>query len=227
LLAVHGVPGRDGLVGPLGVVVDRGLRVVGRLRAEQLGAEEAGLHQHRADPERRDLGSQRLDPALDPELGGGIGGAELLANDAGGRGDRDEEAGALGAQDRQDRAGDVHGAEQGGLDLGPDVLGADLLEEPGVEVAGVVDQHVDAAEPFDGGARGVLGVGGVGDVELDGQEVVVRSERRADPLGVASGGDDGVADGQGGRGDVDAHPAPRTGDEPHLLVSHLSALPSG
>ena len=81
------------------------------------------------------------------------------------------QAGALGAHDRKDRAGDVHRAEQGGLDLRPEVLGADLLEEPGVEVAGVVDQHVDASEPVDGSLDGRLGVGGVGDVELDGQEV--------------------------------------------------------
>ena len=56
------------------------------------------------------------------ELGGGVRGAELLADDAGGRGDRDDEAGALGAHDREDRAGDVHRAEQGGLDLRPEVL---------------------------------------------------------------------------------------------------------
>ena len=94
-------------------------------------------------------------------------------DDARGRGDRDDQAGVLGAHDRKDRAGDVHRAEQGGLDLRPEVLRADLLEEPGVEVARVVDQHVDASEPFDGCLDGRLGVGGVGDVELDGQEVVV------------------------------------------------------
>jgi hypothetical protein len=82
------------------------------------------------------------------------------------------------------------------------------------------------AEPFHGGARGVLGVGEAGDVELDGQEVVVRAKRRADPLGVASGGDDGVASGQGGLGDVDAHAAAGARSEPNLLVSHPSALPS-
>ena len=49
------------------------------------------------------------------------------------------QAGALGAHDRKCRAGDVDRAEQGGLDLRPEVLRADLLEEPGVEVARVVD----------------------------------------------------------------------------------------
>jgi hypothetical protein len=119
----------------------------------------------------------------------------------------------------------VHRAEQGGLDLGPEVLGADLLEEPGVEVAGVVDQHIDPAEALHCGRDGRLGVGGVGDVELDDQEVVVGAEGSADPLGVAAGGDHGVTGGQGGLDDLDAHAAAGTGDEPNLLVSHASALP--
>ena len=71
---------------------------------------------------------------------------------------------------------------------------------------------------------GGLGVGGVGDVELDDQEVVVLADRRADLLGVAAGGDDRVTGGQGGLGDVDAHAAAGAGDEPNLLVSHAGAL---
>ena len=90
----------------------------------------------------------------------------------------DDEPGALGAHDGQHGAGDVQRAEQVGLDLRPEVLGADLLEEPGVEVAGVVDQHVDAAEPSTAACDGRLGVGGVGDVELDGQQVVVLAQGR-------------------------------------------------
>ena len=53
----------------------------------------------------------------------------------------------------------------------------DLLEEAGVEVAGVVDQHVDPAEPLDGGVHGGLCAGGIGDVQGDGQQVVVRTDR--------------------------------------------------
>jgi hypothetical protein len=103
-------------------------------------------------------------------------------------------------------------------------LGGDLLEEPGVEVAGVVDQHVDAAEPFHGRLHGRLGVGGVGDVELDRQQVLVLSLGRGDGVGVAGGSDHGVAGRERGRGDVDAHPAAGAGDEPNLLVSQLRAL---
>jgi hypothetical protein len=78
----------------------------------------------------------------------------------------------LGAHDGKDRSGDVHWTEQGGLDLRPEVLRADLLEEPGVEVTGVVDHHVYSAESLDGCLDGVLRIGGIGDVELDGQQVI-------------------------------------------------------
>ena len=61
------------------------------------------------------------------------------------------------AHDRKGGAGDVDRTEQGGLDLRPELLRAELLEEPGVEVAGVVDQHVDPAEPVDGRLDGGLG----------------------------------------------------------------------
>ena len=109
---------------------------------------------------------------------------------------------------RQHGAGDVHRAEQQGLDLVADLIGAEFLEEAGVEVARVVDQHVDAAEPADGGLDRGLGVLGAGDVELHGQQVVVVAERRSDLRGVAAGGDDGVAGGQRSLGDVRPKPRP-------------------
>jgi hypothetical protein len=105
-------------------------------------------------------------------------------------------------------------------------FGADLLEEPGVEVAGVVDEHVDASEPVDGSPDGRFGVGGVGDVEHDGQEVIVLAQGGGDGLGVAGGGDHGVAGRERRPGDVDAHATAGAGDEPNLLVSHQTALPS-
>ena len=68
------------------------------------------------------------------------------------------------------------GSEQGRLDLRPEVLGADLLEEPSVEVARVVDQDVDAAEPVHRRTRRSLDVVEIGDVELD-----RRAGRRGSP----------------------------------------------
>ena len=118
-------------------------------------------------------------------------------------------------------AGEVDRAEEGGLDLRPERLRAQLLEEAGVEVARVVDQHVDPAEPLDRSRHGRLSLRGIGDVELDRQEVVVFSDRRADLLGVSSGGDDRVTSGQRGLGDVDPQAAAGAGDEPDLLVTHV------
>ena len=147
---------------------------------EELGAEEAGLDEHGLDAERCDLGSQALHEPLDAELRGGVRGQEVTGgSDAGGGGDRHHQTGALGAQLRKGGAGDVDRPEQGGLDLGAERLGRHLLEEAGLEAAGVVDQHVESAEPLHGRVHGGRGGGGVGDVEVDGQQVVVLTERLA------------------------------------------------
>ena len=55
------------------------------------------------------------------------------------------------AHDGQDGAGDVHRAEQVRLNLLLELLWRQLLEEARKEVAGVVDEHVDAAEAVDRG----------------------------------------------------------------------------
>ncbi len=126
--------------------------------------------------------------------------------------------------DRQDGAGHVGRAEQVRLDLRPEVLRSDLLEEPGLEVSGVVYQHVDTAEPLDGGLDGCARGGGIGDVEVDDQQVVVLAQRGRDVVGPACGGDHRVTGGQGRLGDVDAQTAASAGDEPNLLLAHASAL---
>ena len=54
------------------------------------------------------------------------------------------------------------------LDLCPEVTGADLLEESRDEVARIVDQNVNPAEPVDRRLSGGRGIVGIGDVELDG-----------------------------------------------------------
>ena len=189
---------------------------------EELGAEEPGLDEHGADAERGDLGSQTLHEALDAELGGGVGGEEVtLGCDAGGRGHGDHEARTLGTHLRQRSTGDVDRTEQRGLDLGAPVLGGHLLEEPGVEAAGVVHQDVEVPEPLHGCVDRGLGGCGVGDVESHGEEVLVLAEGVGDALGLAGGGDHGVAGGQRCPGDVDAQASACAGDEPYLLLGHL------
>src|SRR6266545_4442669 len=225
LLAAQGIPPLQLLGGAIGVVLEGRLSVGHRLLREELGAEEAGVDDGGADGEWRDLGLQRFHPALEPELRGGVGGTELRADEARARRDRDDVARALLAHDGQDGAGDVHRAEQARRQLPLDLLGRQLLEVAGIEVGGVVDQHVDAAEALDGGLHHCLGVGTAGDVELDDQQVVRLADGIRHGVGVAAGGDDGVAGGEGRLRDLDAHAAAGAGDEPNLLLSHVLQVP--
>src|SRR3954464_7608018 len=126
-------------------------------------------------------------------------------------------AGTLGTHDGQGDAGQVGRPEQGGLDLRPEVLRADLLEEPSLEATGVVDQYVDAPEPIDGGPHRPLSGRRIGDVERHRQEVVALAQGGVDRVGVAAGGDHRVPGGQGRPGNVDAKASAGAGDEPDLL----------
>jgi len=74
-----------------------------------------------------------------------------LAGDACGRGDGEQQAGALLTHHRQDRASDVHRAEQQRVELIADLVRAQLLEEAGEEVARVVDQNINSAKLCDRG----------------------------------------------------------------------------
>jgi len=176
------------------------------------------------DAEGRDLGPQRFHPALDPELGRCVGRAELEAREAGARRDRDDVPGVLAAHHGQDGARDVHRADEGCRQLPLHLLWSEFLEEAGVEVAGVVDEDVDASEGVDRGLDRGFGVLPARDVELDDEEVVVLAEGSAHGLRVATGRDDRVASREGCLRDVHAHPASGTGDEPDLLGGHRFSL---
>ena len=121
-------------------------------------------------------------------LAAGVRGAEFLARDAGGRGDRDDQAGALG-HDRRYRTGDDNGPNRVVSICAPELLRGELIEEAGVEVASVVDQNVDASEPLERSLDGRVGVGRVGAVELDLQEVIILAQGRRDGVGVTCGSD--------------------------------------
>ena len=84
-----------------------------------------------------------------------------------GRGDGEQQAGALLTHHWQDGASDVHRAEQQRVELIADLFGAQLLEKAGEEVAGVVDQNVESAELRDGGLDCCLRILWTGDVEFD------------------------------------------------------------
>ena len=72
LFAILGLPVVDQRASALVVVGDGRLGVVRRLLREELRAEEAGLTTVALNAERRDLRLQRLHPALEAELRGGV-----------------------------------------------------------------------------------------------------------------------------------------------------------
>jgi hypothetical protein len=159
------------------------------------------------DAEWRDLGAQRFHPSLEAELRCRVGGTELKAGDARARRDRDDLARALFAHDREDRARDVHGAKKGCRQLLLDLLGRQLFEVAGLEVARIIDQHVDAAEAVERNPNDRLRIGAVRDVQLDDQQIVRRTQGLGDGAGVPPGRHDRVAGGEGGLGDIDSHAA--------------------
>jgi hypothetical protein len=154
-----------------------------------------GLHatrfQHRdLDPERADLLRQDLGKAAYGPFGG------LVSGQAGGReapadrGNLNDVASALSAQDRERRLGHVHDAEQVGLDLLGEVGQGHVFHRGQVGVPGVVDDHVETAERLHPGGHGVLRRDRVGDVEGCRQDLTAVSLRQVSQgLRAARGGD--------------------------------------
>jgi transcriptional regulator with XRE-family HTH domain len=219
LQTVHAFPAGDGLLGALGVVLDDQFRPDrGGAGDEQFAAEEAGLNDGGGDAVGLHVVLQRLHPAFKGELGRGVGCGELPADNARRGGDGDHVTGALRAHDREDRAGHIQRAEEVGLHLLAQLVLAGHFKEAGIEVTGVVDEHINAAEARDGDLGGGDGCCRVGDIEGQGEEVLVLAECLGDLRGVAGGGDDGVAGGEGRLGHVDAHAAGGAGDEPDVVA---------
>ena len=156
-----------------------------------LGSTTITLH-----AERRGLGAQHPAEAVDRELGGLVGGDAGRAADAAAHGrDLHDEAAALLAQHRDGRLRDVVDAPEVGLELGAEVLVVAGLDGRDVGVAGVVDDHVEAAEPLARlGDRRAGARLGVGDVESDGLDAsAVLGDEVVELLGPAGGGGDAVA----------------------------------
>src|SRR4051794_32918641 len=74
------------------------------------------------------------------------------------------------------------------LDLCPEVLGGEFLKKPGVEVARVVNEDVDAAEPLDGCGHGLLRVVRTRHVEFENQQFIRLAERRRHGISIAATG---------------------------------------
>jgi hypothetical protein len=226
LTAAHGLPCRLGLRGAFGIVVDRKLGPDGGGRFEEICAEETWLDDRGVDAEGLDLEADGLHPAFHPELGRGVGGAELLPHESGHRTERHDVTGALLAHHGKYGARDVHRAEQVRADLTFDLLLADLLKKARLEVARVVDEHIDPPEALPRRLDGVLRADGVGDVELHHERLVVSADRSTYILDVAASGHDRVPCGEGGLGELHSHATSGACDEPHLAGRHVRRSPS-
>ena len=126
-------------------------------------------------------------------------------------------AAALRTQDGQYRLGDVEDAEHVGLQLVAQFLLAEFLHGADQGVTGVVDHHVQPAEPLLGRRDRLEHLRTVGDVQTQRQHRVTEPlDQVGQRFGVPGGCRDLVAALQGGEGEFAAETARRTGDEPGL-----------
>jgi hypothetical protein len=114
----------------------------------------------------------------------------------------------VGNHHRQDSTGDVSRAEQGGLDLGSEVLGSDLFQESSIEIARVVDHHVEPTVPAHGSLDRGVGSCGVGDIQSDRRQIVVLAESGGDAFGIPCNANYPVASCGRSLSDVDTLPRP-------------------
>ena len=175
------------------VSLDRVFRHLERA-AGPVGPERAGLDDQHLDPERSDLLGQRLGQALDREFCGVVVADAGKADEAALRRDIDDRARLLSPHQRQHGAGDRGEAEHVGLEHGADVLVFALFDRRQITVAGVVDEHVDAAEFLLCRLDRRRNFGRLVDVELQRQRVGVMAGDEVGDLGrIARGGGDAVA----------------------------------
>jgi hypothetical protein len=127
---------------------------------------------------------------------------------------------ALLAHHRQDRARDVHRANEARRQLPLELLGRQLLEVAGIKAGRIVDQHVDAAEPIDSGPHRRLRIGAARNVQLNGQQVVRLSHGLRHGVGIPARCDNRVTCRQRRFGEIDAHATASSRDQPSLLISH-------
>src|SRR5437762_5324714 len=134
---------------------------------DRLGADEAGYDAVREDTVLREGVGQALREVDESRLGGGVGREERVGLAADARGDVDDAPAALRAHERHAGERETDGAHEvereARLPVGP----GELEEPPGRAPAGVVDQHVEAAEARYGALDDELPAGLGGDVGGD------------------------------------------------------------
>ena len=181
----------------------------------ELGAGTTGLDDGHADPERRDLLRDRLGEPLDPPLAGVVERVSGERDLAAVGGDLNDPPAALGAQVRQGRADQLDGASQVGGDDVVDLGVSELLGGTEQAVAGIADDHVDAADLVERAVDDVADGGGVRDIQdrrLERLRIPV--EQVLDLAGVADSAHDAVTALQNLLGELAAKATADAADEP-------------
>src|SRR5450830_1818728 len=120
---------------------------------------------------------------------------------------------ALCPQYRQHGTGDIEGAENVGGELAFDGLGFDFFEGPELAITGIVDQHIEATEPFKAGADGAKGLCRIADVQLRAEDLLtVTGVNRVQAPEVEVGGNHPISCRQRCQGDTGTNSAGATGD---------------
>src|SRR2546421_512362 len=97
---------------------------------------------------------------------------------------------SLTSHHRDGRLGQIHDAKEIGLKLGTEVQNGRVLDRGKVPIAGVVDQHIEAAEDVNGQLDGRHRRTLIGDIQRDGAPVVaVTLNQIGELLWIAGGGD--------------------------------------
>jgi hypothetical protein len=174
-------------------------------------------------PNGGDFLGEGVGESFDGRFRGGVAAGRGEGGEAEQAGQHDDVAAALIAQVGQRRLGHPERAEHVGVELGADVLFAELLNHSVQADAGVVDDDVQAPEPLVGPLYGRGHGGLVRDIQRQRQDLVaVRGDQIGQGIGVAGGRCDLVAARQCRIGEPAAEATGGTCDEPDL--AHGSTL---
>jgi hypothetical protein len=180
--------------------------------AGEAGGDGAGLHFHNLYGERRQLHAQCIAQGMHGGLGRAVGAGEWRNQYAGDAADIDHQATAA-AQQREQRAGHPDDGEDIGFELLAHGLHAAVEQRAHGAIAGVVDQHIEAADLFTQASCQLLQRLAVVDVELHGmqpglferREVTVLARRGPDRVAARlEGVGQGAADAAGAACDQNA-----------------------
>ncbi len=218
LLAMAGLRAIARLAGGVGVVLDSRRRDPEGGGAAEVGAEGAGRDHGDADAERRHLLGQRIRHRLDAELDHVVVADARVGDEPADRADVDDMPAPACPHPGQHRLDQLQRSEQVGVEQGMDVLVLAFLDRGQIAVAGVVDEHVHAAEAGLGRRDRRRDLARIGHVELDRKRrLAVRGREVGDVVALSRGDDDTVARGECLLGKRTAEPLGTAGDEPDCV----------